>query len=208
MANFRSRWCYIFNSYSYLTSLGTLCASFFRLVKFLLCAKDPFSGCWEKRQRSIGHNPYTRMKTCSSSGHNQLNKSALKSGYRYFLKWWLKSGTCKNGFTLGRSQVESAVLFLKMICVLPVVRVPGRERRLLETMQLAIGEFITDSSQGLLPSPRVWGRKAPSPSFLRYLLGTIISWHKWIGYTVGSWCKRIGYTVARQFFVGLSAFPW
>ena len=39
--------------------------------------------------------------------------------------------------------------------VLPVVRVPGRERRLLETVQLAIGEFITDSSQGLPPSPRV-----------------------------------------------------
>ena len=39
--------------------------------------------------------------------------------------------------------------------VLPVVRVPGQERRLLETMQLAIGEFITDSSQGLMPSPRV-----------------------------------------------------
>ena len=39
--------------------------------------------------------------------------------------------------------------------VLPIVRVPGRERRLLETMQLAIGEFITDSSQGLPPSPRV-----------------------------------------------------
>ena len=39
--------------------------------------------------------------------------------------------------------------------VLPVVRVPGRERRLLETMQLAIGEFITDLSQGLKPSPRV-----------------------------------------------------
>ena len=39
--------------------------------------------------------------------------------------------------------------------VLPVVRVPGRERRLLETMQLAIGEFITDSSQGLPPSPKV-----------------------------------------------------
>ena len=40
-------------------------------------------------------------------------------------------------------------------CVLPVVRIPDRERRLLETMQLAIGEFITDSSQGLPPSPRV-----------------------------------------------------
>ena len=39
--------------------------------------------------------------------------------------------------------------------VLPVVRVPGRERRLLETMQLVIGEFITDSSLGLPPSPRV-----------------------------------------------------
>ena len=41
------------------------------------------------------------------------------------------------------------------INVLPVVRVPGLERRLLETMQLTIGEFITDSSQGLPPSPRV-----------------------------------------------------
>ena len=39
--------------------------------------------------------------------------------------------------------------------VLPIVRVPGWERRLLETMHLAIGEFITDSSQGLRPSPRV-----------------------------------------------------
>ena len=38
-----------------------------------------------------------------------------------------------------------------IIIVLPVVQ----ERRLLETMQLAIGEFITDSSQGLPPSPRV-----------------------------------------------------
>ena len=47
--------------------------------------------------------------------------------------------------------------------VLPIVRVPGRERRLLETMQLAIGEFITDSSQGLPPSPR--GTKGPKPQF-------------------------------------------
>ena len=88
-----------------------------------------------------------------------------------------------------------------VILVLPAVRIPGRERRLLETMQLAIGEFITDSSQGLPPSPRVWGRKAPSPSSLGYLLGTVISWHQWIGYTVGSWPKRIGYTVARQFLL-------
>ena len=98
---------------------------------------------------------------------------------------------------------------VSVVIVLPVVRVPGRERRLLQTMQLAIGEFITDSRQGLPPSPRVWGWKAPSS--LRYLLGTIISWHKWIGYTVGSWHKRIGYIVARQFCwpnVGLSAFPW
>ena len=43
----------------------------------------------------------------------------------------------------------------KHLIVLPVVRVPGRERGLLETMQLAIGEIITDSSQGHLPSPRV-----------------------------------------------------
>ena len=86
-------------------------------------------------------------------------------------------------------------------CVLPVVRVPGWEGRLLETMQLPIGEFITDSSQGLPPSPRVWGRKAPSSSSLGYLLGTIISWCEWIGYTVGSWCKWIGYTVTRQFLL-------
>ena len=39
--------------------------------------------------------------------------------------------------------------------VLPIVRVPGQERRLLETKQLAIGEFISDSSQALPPSPRV-----------------------------------------------------
>ena len=39
--------------------------------------------------------------------------------------------------------------------VLPIVRTPNRERRLPETMQFAIGEFITDSSQGLPPSPRV-----------------------------------------------------
>ena len=88
--------------------------------------------------------------------------------------------------------------------VLPVVRVPSRERRLLETMQLATEEFITDSSQGLPPSPRV------SPSSLGYLLGTIISWRKRIGYTVGSWHKRIGYTVARQFLLaqrGAFSFP-
>ena len=119
-------------------------------------------------------------------------------------------------------KIPLALEQLSLCTVLPVVRVPGRERRLLKTMQLAIGECITDSSQGLPPSPRVWGRKAPSPSSLRYLLGTIISCRKWIGYTVGSWCKRIGYTVgswckqigytvARQFLlsnVGLSAFPW
>ena len=91
--------------------------------------------------------------------------------------------------------------FFRDVSVLPVIRVPGRERRLLETMQLVIGEFITDSSQGLPPSPSLRGQKAPSHSSLRYLLGTIISWHKWIGYTVGSWCKRIGYTVARQFLL-------
>ena len=54
--------------------------------------------------------------------------------------------------------VQKLLSFIRshlFIFVLPVVRVPGRERRLLETMQLAIGEFITDSSQGLLPSPRV-----------------------------------------------------
>ena len=45
--------------------------------------------------------------------------------------------------------------FRKYEIVLPVVRVPGQERRLLETVQLTIGEFITDSSQGLPPSRRV-----------------------------------------------------
>ena len=58
-----------------------------------------------------------------------------------------------------------------ILVVLPVVQVPGQERRLPEIMQLAIGEFITDSSQGLPPSPWVWGRKALSPSSLGYLLG-------------------------------------
>ena len=86
--------------------------------------------------------------------------------------------------------------------VLPVVWVPGRERRLLETMQLAIGEFIPDSSQGLLPSPRMWGRKTPSPSSLWYLLGQKKA--------AGSWRKQIGYTVARQFLLaqrGAFSFP-
>ena len=55
--------------------------------------------------------------------------------------------------------------------VLPVVRVPGRERRLLETMLLAIGEFITDSSQGLPPSPRVLGQKGPEPQFSQVFIG-------------------------------------
>ena len=54
--------------------------------------------------------------------------------------------------------------------VLPRVRVPGQERRLLKTMQLAIGEFITDSSQGLPPSSRVWGRKGPEPQFSQVLI--------------------------------------
>ena len=85
-------------------------------------------------------------------------------------------------------------------CVLPVVRIPGRERRLLETMQLATGEFITDSSQGLPPSPRVWGRKGPKPQFSQVFIG------------YNYWRKQIGYTVARQFllaqsFVGFQLSP-
>ena len=144
----------------------------------------------------------------------------------YCLLSWI-SGSSDGKWLLLRNQSV-----LEYPSVLPVVWVPGRERRLLETMQLAIGEFITDSSQGLPSSPRVWGWKAPSPSSLRYLLGTIISWRKWIGYTVGSWrkwigytvgswrkwigytvgswCKRIGYTVARQFLLaqrGAFSFP-
>ena len=55
--------------------------------------------------------------------------------------------------------------------VLPMVRIPDRERRFLDTMQLAIGEFITDSSQGLPPSSRVWGRKGPEPQFSRVFIG-------------------------------------
>ena len=96
-----------------------------------------------------------------------------------------------------------------IIIVLPVVQ----ERRLLETMQLAIGEFITDSSQGLPPSPRVWGRKGPKPQFSPVFIRSkkaAGSWHKWIGYTVGSWRKRIGCTVARQFLLaqrGAFSFP-
>ena len=94
------------------------------------------------------------------------------------------------------------------------VRVPGLERRLLETMQLATGEFITDSSQGLPPSPRVWGRKAPSLSSLRYLLGQkkqqvvgtsglvtqqVVSASRLVTQLQGSFCWPN---------VGLSAFPW
>ena len=131
---------------------------------------------------------------------------------------------CKNKWSINKNTLKPRIHYkdhaswsseiysrdTKILCVLPVVQVPGRERRLLETMQLAIGEFITDWSQGLPPSPRVWGRKALSPSSLRYLLGTIISWHKWIGYTVGSWHKQIGYTIARQFLLaqrGAFSFP-
>ena len=55
--------------------------------------------------------------------------------------------------------------------VLPVVWIPDQERRLLETMQLAIQEFITDSSQGLLPSPTVWGWKGPEPQFSQVFIG-------------------------------------
>ena len=90
------------------------------------------------------------------------------------------------------------------LTVLPVVWVPGWERRLLKTMQLAIGEFITDSSQGLPTSQRVWGRKGPEPQFSRVFIRSkkaAGSWHKRIGYTAGSWRKRIGYTVARQFLL-------
>ena len=53
------------------------------------------------------------------------------------------------------SALASTYLMDPSHSVLPIVRIPDRERRLLETMQLAIGEFITDSSQGLPPSPRV-----------------------------------------------------
>ena len=60
----------------------------------------------------------------------------------------------KNLYTAEKDRVVKHTQNVSVI-VLPVVRVPGRERRLLETMQLAIGEFITDSSQGLPPSPRV-----------------------------------------------------
>ena len=55
--------------------------------------------------------------------------------------------------------------------ILPVVWVPRQERRLLKAMQLAIGEFITDSSQGLPPSPRVWGWKGPEPQFSQVIIG-------------------------------------
>ena len=66
-------------------------------------------------------------------------------------------------------------------------------------MQLAIGEFITDSSQGLPPSPRVWGRQALVLSgiyWIQLLVGASGLVTQWV---VGS--KRIGYTVARQFLL-------
>ena len=55
--------------------------------------------------------------------------------------------------------------------VLPVVRVPGWERRLLETMQLAIGEFITDSSQGVRPHQGCEDEKTPKPQFSQLFIG-------------------------------------
>ena len=60
----------------------------------------------------------------------------------------------KNLYTAEKDRVVKHTQNVSVI-VLPVVRVPGRERRLLETMQIAIGEFITDLSQGLPPPPRV-----------------------------------------------------
>ena len=89
---------------------------------------------------------------------------------------------------------------LSVVSVLPVVRVPGRERRLLETMQLAIGEFITDSSQGLPPSPSMGGRKGPEPQF---------SWVKKKQQVVGA--SGLVTQLQGSFCwpnVGLSAFPW
>ena len=100
---------------------------------------------------------------------------------------------------------------LSVVSVLPVVRVPGRERRLLETMQLAIGEFITDSSQGLPPSPSMWGRKGPEPQF---------SWVKKKQQVVGASGLVTQQVVGASGLVtqlqgsfcwpnvGLSAFPW
>ena len=85
---------------------------------------------------------------------------------------------------------------------LPIAQVPGWERRLLETMQLVIGEFITDSSQGLPPSSRVWGWKALSPSSLRYLLGQkkqqVVGTSGLVTQLQGSFCWSN---------MGLSAFP-
>ena len=39
---------------------------------------------WVLRKTPVKHNPYTHMKTCSSSRDSQLNKSVLKSGYGDF----------------------------------------------------------------------------------------------------------------------------
>ena len=58
------------------------------------------------------------------------------------------------------------------LSVLPVVRVPGGERRLLKTMQLAIGEFITDSSQGLGLQAEHLGARPGSLDWGRMLFGT------------------------------------
>ena len=56
-------------------------------------------------------------------------------------------------------------------------------------------------------------RKGPEPQFSPvlsgYLLDTIISWRKWIGYTVGSWRKRIGYTVGSwRKWIGYTVGSW
>ena len=63
--------------------------------------------------------------------------------------------TCPFSPLFQRAFFPGQGILVKAPNVLPVVRIPNRERRLLETMQLTIGEFITDSSQGLPPSPRV-----------------------------------------------------
>ena len=58
----------------------------------------------------------------------------------------------------------------KELTILPVVRVPGWERRLLETMQLAIGEFIR-----LEPGPPALTKgvrtKGPEPQFSWVFIG-------------------------------------
>ena len=91
----------------------------------------------------------------------------------------------------------------------------GWERRLLETMQLAIGEFITDSSQGLPPSPSCEDERPQAPVlsgiyWVQLLVGTSGLVTQWV---VGEadWlhsCKAIFVGPTWGFLLSPDRFPF